>query len=223
MEAAFDAAERAGRLLMEAFMWRYHPQTERLVRLVRDGAVGELRVVRAAFGFDLAAGLQRALVGGARGRRADGRRLLLRQRACGCWPASRCACRPSRSTGGEDVDARFAGVLRFDGDVLGTFDCGFDVADRGAHRGRGRGGHDRLRRPVARPRRPTCGCCGPTREPERDRGDRRRTRTRSSSTTSRAAVRGGGAPRLGRADAVGQARAIEALYAAAGSGTTVAV
>ena len=28
-EAAFDAAERAGRLLMEAFMWRYHPRPRR--------------------------------------------------------------------------------------------------------------------------------------------------------------------------------------------------
>src|SRR5688572_18450591 len=34
VEAAFDVAERAGRLLMEAFMWRYHPQTDELVRLV---------------------------------------------------------------------------------------------------------------------------------------------------------------------------------------------
>ena len=37
VEAAFDAAERAGRMLMEAFMWRYHPQTEKVVSLVRDG------------------------------------------------------------------------------------------------------------------------------------------------------------------------------------------
>jgi predicted dehydrogenase len=50
-EHAFDAAERAGRLLMEAFMWRYHPQTEALVRLA--GEIGPLRVVRAAFGFTL--------------------------------------------------------------------------------------------------------------------------------------------------------------------------
>ena len=41
VDAAFDAAERAGRVLMEAFMWRFHPQTDELVRLVRSGAVGE--------------------------------------------------------------------------------------------------------------------------------------------------------------------------------------
>ena len=32
--------------------------------------------------------------------------------------------------GGDGVDARFAGVLRFPGDVLGTFDCGMDVHRR---------------------------------------------------------------------------------------------
>ena len=29
--------------------------------------------------------------------------------------------------GGDGVDVRFAGVLRFEGDVLATFDCGMDV------------------------------------------------------------------------------------------------
>ena len=56
VEAAFAAAARADRLLMEGFMWRYHPQTERVVALVREGAVGRLRVVRAAFGFTLPEG-----------------------------------------------------------------------------------------------------------------------------------------------------------------------
>ena len=53
VERAFDAAERAGRLLMEAFMWRHHPQTERLRELVESGAIGELRLVRASFSFPI--------------------------------------------------------------------------------------------------------------------------------------------------------------------------
>ena len=52
--------------------------------------------------------------------------------------------------GGDGVDGRFAGVLRFAGDVLGTFDCGFDVPPRERDRGRGGGRHARLARPVAR-------------------------------------------------------------------------
>ena len=50
---AFDAAERAGLVLMEAFMWRHHPQSKQLQELVDGGAVGELRVVHAAFSFTL--------------------------------------------------------------------------------------------------------------------------------------------------------------------------
>jgi predicted dehydrogenase len=37
--------------LMEAFMYRSHPQIERMVDLIQDGAIGEVRVVRSAFGF----------------------------------------------------------------------------------------------------------------------------------------------------------------------------
>jgi xylose dehydrogenase (NAD/NADP) len=40
VERAFDAAERAGRLLMEAFMYRHHPQTARIHELVQGGAIG---------------------------------------------------------------------------------------------------------------------------------------------------------------------------------------
>src|SRR5436309_11273960 len=51
VERAFDAAEQNGRLLMEAFMYRHHPQTQRLTELLRNGAVGQVRTIRAAFGF----------------------------------------------------------------------------------------------------------------------------------------------------------------------------
>src|SRR5438067_11358477 len=45
VERAFDAAEHAGRFLMEAFMWRHNPQTKRVRELVAEGAVGDLRLV----------------------------------------------------------------------------------------------------------------------------------------------------------------------------------
>src|SRR5215217_4493325 len=53
VERAFSAAEKAGRILMEAFMYRHNPQTKRLVEVVADGAIGRLRLVRAAFSFPL--------------------------------------------------------------------------------------------------------------------------------------------------------------------------
>ena len=34
-------------------MYRHNPQTKRVSELVRDGAIGELRVVRAAFSYSL--------------------------------------------------------------------------------------------------------------------------------------------------------------------------
>src|SRR5262245_25640652 len=51
--AAFAAAERAGRHLSEAFMYRHNPQTERLRRLIDGGAVGPVRLIRSVFSYSL--------------------------------------------------------------------------------------------------------------------------------------------------------------------------
>ena len=51
VERAFDAADRNGRVLAEAFMWRHHPQALRLRELAAE--LGELRLVRSAFSFSL--------------------------------------------------------------------------------------------------------------------------------------------------------------------------
>jgi len=50
-EAVIEAARRHGVFLMEAFMYRCHPQTLRLQELLRDGAVGEVRVIEAVHSF----------------------------------------------------------------------------------------------------------------------------------------------------------------------------
>ena len=39
--------------LMEAFMYRFHPRTEKVIELVQGGAVGALRMIRSAFTFRL--------------------------------------------------------------------------------------------------------------------------------------------------------------------------
>jgi predicted dehydrogenase len=39
--------------LMEAFMYRCHPQTARLIELIKEGAIGDVRVIQASFGYDL--------------------------------------------------------------------------------------------------------------------------------------------------------------------------
>jgi predicted dehydrogenase len=50
-EAMFRTAREHGVWLMEAFMYRFHPRTVALASLVAAGEVGEVRLVRASFGF----------------------------------------------------------------------------------------------------------------------------------------------------------------------------
>ncbi len=97
VEAAFDAADRAGRVLMEAFMWRYHPQTEELVRAGRRRS-RRCAYVRGSFGFALApddAGnvrLQGDLDGGA-----------LMDVGCYCVSGLRLLCGEPESVAGQAV------------------------------------------------------------------------------------------------------------------------
>lgn len=49
--AMVDAAADADRFLMEAFMYRCHPQTLRLKELLDAGVIGTVRQIRSSFGF----------------------------------------------------------------------------------------------------------------------------------------------------------------------------
>ncbi len=44
-----EAAERSNRLLMEAFHWRYHPLTARVLETLHGGELGEVEHIEAAF------------------------------------------------------------------------------------------------------------------------------------------------------------------------------
>jgi predicted dehydrogenase len=50
---AFDAADDAGLVLMEAFMYRHHPQTALVAETVRGGGIGRLVSIQATFTFAL--------------------------------------------------------------------------------------------------------------------------------------------------------------------------
>ena len=52
--AVIEAARQHDVFLMEAFMYRCHPQTIRLVQLLRDGEIGEVKLIEASFSFDTA-------------------------------------------------------------------------------------------------------------------------------------------------------------------------
>lgn len=47
-----EAARRNDVFLMEAFAYRCHPQTQRLVEILQGGEIGEVRIVDASFGYD---------------------------------------------------------------------------------------------------------------------------------------------------------------------------
>jgi predicted dehydrogenase len=64
-----DAFSKHGVLLAEAFMYRFHPQTEKVKQMVDAGAVGKIHLIQAAFSFSIGdeddVRLSKELVGGA--------------------------------------------------------------------------------------------------------------------------------------------------------------
>ncbi len=218
VERAFDAAERAGRVLAEAFMWRHHPQARKLVELLPR--VGRLRLVRTAFSFRLDQAedvrLSAELEGGG-----------LMDVGCYCVSGARLVAGEPLEVmgrevvGGDGVDLRFTGALRFSGEVLGQFDCGIDMAARSELEVVGSDGslvlHDpwHSREPVIEVR----DADGSTERVEAQRADPYACELEDFA----AAVAGEREPLLGRADALGQARTIAALYQSAESGELIAV
>lgn len=51
-----NAARRNDRLVLEAFMYRHAPRWQRAVQLVRDGAIGEARIIRAGMAYRVPGG-----------------------------------------------------------------------------------------------------------------------------------------------------------------------
>jgi predicted dehydrogenase len=52
-ERMAEASEKAGRVLVEAFHWRYHPLASRMKQIVGGGELGELRHVEASLCFPM--------------------------------------------------------------------------------------------------------------------------------------------------------------------------
>jgi predicted dehydrogenase len=50
-QSCLEHCRRKGARLMEAFMYRFHPQWRRAVELVRSGEIGEVRSVHTGFGY----------------------------------------------------------------------------------------------------------------------------------------------------------------------------
>jgi len=52
-DVIFHEAKKAGVFAGEAYMYLFHPQTARLVELVKQGVIGDVRLIRSSFGFDM--------------------------------------------------------------------------------------------------------------------------------------------------------------------------
>ena len=211
VEEAFDAADAAGLHLMEAFMWRHNPQTRRLRELLPE--IGELRAIRATFAFRLEdetnVRMRRELDGGA-----------LMDVGCYCVSGARllAGAEPERVsaeqvTSRTGVDLQLAGVLRFPGDVTAELTASMAFDHQGLEAIGSEGTlvvpdpwhcHQGLLVVNGKDVRV---------EPE----DSYRLELENLA----AAIRGEAELLLGRADALGQARTIEALYRAAELGTAV--
>lgn len=220
VEEAFDLAEREGLVLTEAFMYRHHPQLRLVQDLLADGVVGRVRSIRAVFRFQLENAadvrMSRELGGGS-----------LMDVGCYCVSGARLvAGEPIRALGEQvvaeaGVDVAFHGTLRFPDDVVAQIDASF-LAPRGQEL-EVVGEEGAL--VVEAPWRADWGGGIVAR---RDDGVERIEPPPGDSYALEledfvAAIEGRGAPLLGREDALGQARAIDALYRAAESGASVAL
>lgn len=203
---AWEEAERRGLVLTEAYMWRHSAQTRLLVDLLPQ--IGDVQGLHASF-FGI---LPRAddvrfvpeLGGGA-----------LLDLGCYCVSAARLVLGEPASVHGEafvgasGVDERFAGTLRF-GDVVATFQCGFTASQN---------------------RIEVVGATGVLVVPQAFvsppgvvllNGEEHRVEAgnhyRAQLDDFCAAVRGEHPARLGRAEMLGQARALAALLEVADAG-----
>ena len=214
VEEAWDAAERDGLVVTEAFMWRHHPQATAAKALVEDGAIGRLRQVRTSFSFQLRdLGDIRMLP------ELDGGALM--DLGCYCVSGARLlGGEPERVygeqvTGSTGIDLDFHGTLRFPDEVVAQFDASFTLPKRQRLEAVGEEGMLVLEAPW-----------------RADWGGHVRVNDEPVEVPAAnayvlelddfaAVIAGERAPLLGRDDALAQARVIEALYRSAESGEAV--
>ncbi len=211
--AAFDAAEAAGLIVMEAFMWRHAPQVARFMELLPE--VGELQSIRATFSFMLTqkgdVRLDAALDGGA-----------LMDVGCYCVSGSRLAAgaEPALVFGRQTladsgVDEGFSGMLQFPSGLVAEIVAGFTSEHRSLE--------VIGTRSTLLMRDPWLGQFGGISLGGRDVDVVADDTYRLELENMSAAILGTGQPLLGRADALGQARTIDALYRSAASSAPVAL
>jgi len=132
-----EAARRNNVFLMEAFMYRCTPQTARLCQFIRDGAIGQVRLINATFAFSCGYGnLQGRLMNPALG----GGGIL----DVGCYPVSMTRLIAGAALGADyadpidvqgaahlgatGVDEWAVATLKFDNDIFARIAAGVQVS-----------------------------------------------------------------------------------------------
>lgn len=129
-----EASERNKVVILEAMMHRYHPQISRVQELVNEGAIGEVRLIRASFSYpmkfsddkNVPAILDPKLGGGSLW-------------DLGCYPVSFARAiigsdpievSGMQTTGRTGVDLTFVGGMRYHDGAFAQFDCSFQASRR---------------------------------------------------------------------------------------------
>jgi predicted dehydrogenase len=127
VDAIKTAAQKHGRVVAEAFMYRHHPQTLKAQELVKSGSLGTLKLIRGSFSFLLSReGDVRLNPEWGGGSIWD----------VGCYPISYArsvigqeplAVFGWQVTGPTGIDETFVGQMRFSEDVHMQFDSSFVI------------------------------------------------------------------------------------------------
>lgn len=143
-QSMVDAFAERGVLFAEAFMYRFHPQSQRVKQMLDDGAVGDIRAVQATFTFPIRSEddirLSKPLAGGS-----------LMDVGCYCVNVMRfllgaepVKARALATIGARSqVDETLTGILEFPGGALGHFDS--SLRTHFAHTYEVRGSRGRIR------------------------------------------------------------------------------
>jgi predicted dehydrogenase len=128
-----EAAKRTGKVLAEAFMYRSHPQTLKVLETIRSGAIGQVRMIRTSFNYKTTRiadniRFKAELAGGA-----------LMDIGCYCIDFAQLIAqdRPVKVMAygklhESGVDELAAGVMEFGNGIVATFTCGMTVAANNA-------------------------------------------------------------------------------------------
>ncbi len=128
VDAIKAAAQKHGRIVAEAFMYRHHPQTLKVQEIVKSGSLGVLKLIRGSFSYILSREEDIRLLDPAMG----GGSIW----DVGCYPIGYTRAVVGEEplevfgwqvTGETGIDETFVGQMRFRDDVHAQFDSSFVI------------------------------------------------------------------------------------------------